>query len=121
MMQTSLLKGSFLNLVSLCGSAKIDICRNYEIHFGKIASGDEDIFERSGAEELHNHTNALAVAWEGAGGARATRFMGIPYLEIRGLTDVADNEAPVIFDENLKVIMPRIALVVASLQSMSPN
>jgi adenosylhomocysteine nucleosidase len=91
----------------------------FEIHFGKIASGDEDVIERSRAEELHDLTNALAVAWEGAGGARAARFMGIPYLEIRGLTDVADNEAPVIFDENLKVIMPRIALVVASLQSVS--
>jgi adenosylhomocysteine nucleosidase len=91
---------------------------NFQIHFGKVASGDEDIIERSRAEELRNLTNAVAVAWEGAGGARATRLMRIPYLEIRGLTDVADNEAPVVFDENLKVIMPRIALVVASLQSV---
>ncbi len=91
----------------------------YKIHFGKVASGDEDVIERARAQELHTLTNALAVAWEGAGGARATRFMGIPYLEIRGLTDVADNKAPIIFDENLKVIMPRIASVVVSLQTVS--
>jgi adenosylhomocysteine nucleosidase len=89
----------------------------FRIHFGKVASGDEDVIERSRAEELHNLTNALAVAWEGAGGARATHFMGVPYLEIRGLTDIADTDAPIIFDENLKIIMPRIASLVASLQS----
>lgn len=89
---------------------------DFKIHFGKVASGDEDVIERLRAEELHHLTGALAVAWEGAGGARAARFMGIPYLEIRGLTDVADNEAPIIFDENLKVIMPRIAALVVSLQ-----
>jgi adenosylhomocysteine nucleosidase len=92
---------------------------DFKIHFGKVASGDEDIIERARAEELHNLTNALAVAWEGAGGARATRFMGIPYLEIRGLTDVADNDAPIVFDENLKIIMPRIATLVANLQEGS--
>lgn len=92
---------------------------DFKIHFGKVASGDEDVIERSRAEELRNLTNALAVAWEGAGGARAARFMGIPYLEIRGLTDVADNDAPIVFDENLKIIMPRIASLVANLQERS--
>ena len=95
------------------------LSNDFKIYFGKVASGDEDIIEHSRAEELHCLTSALAVAWEGAGGARATRFMGIPYLEIRGLTDVDDNEAPIVFDENLKVIMPRIAALVASLQLTS--
>ena len=38
-------------------------------------------------------TGALAVAWEGAGGARACHFSGIPFLEIRGITDSADSDA----------------------------
>lgn len=92
---------------------------DFRIHFGIVASGDEDVIERARAEELHNLTNALAVAWEGAGGARAARFMGIPYLEIRGLTDVADSDAPIVFDENLKIIMPRIASLVVNLQKGS--
>ena len=46
--------------------------------------------------------------------------MGIPYLEIRGLTDVADNDAPIVFDENLKLIMPRIASLVAKMMHDSP-
>jgi adenosylhomocysteine nucleosidase len=89
----------------------------FKIHFGKVASGDEDVIERIRARELYNLTDALAVAWEGAGGARASKFMKIPYIEIRGLTDVADNDAPIVFDENLKIIMPRIALLVAKLQT----
>jgi adenosylhomocysteine nucleosidase len=90
---------------------------SYTIHFGKVASGDEDIIDRARARELEQFTGALAVAWEGAGGARAAAFMKVPYLEIRGLTDIADNDAPVIFDENVKIIMPRIAALVAKLTS----
>ena len=77
---------------------------SFKVHFGKVASGDEDIIERIRAQELNTLTGALAVAWEGAGGARASCFMGIPHLEIRGLTDIADNDAPIVFDENLKLI-----------------
>lgn len=89
----------------------------YRIHFGKIASGDEDVITRARARELREQTDALAVAWEGAGGARAAGFMKIPYLEIRGLTDVADNNSPVVFDENLKLVMPRIASLIAALRA----
>jgi len=65
---------------------------------------------RRGAElrELHN---ALAVAWEGIGGARASAFSGIPYLEIRGATDTANHEAPVVFYINLKIVMKNIAVL----------
>lgn len=90
---------------------------NFNIHFGKVASGDEDIVEPIRSLALHDLTGAIAVAWEGAGGARAAKFMKIPYLEIRGLTDLADSDAPGIFYENLKIIMPRIAALVAKLQT----
>jgi adenosylhomocysteine nucleosidase len=96
------------------------LSHGFKVHFGKVASGDEDVIEHCRAQELHTLTGALAVAWEGAGGARASRFMGIPYLEIRGLTDVADNDAPIVFDENLKLIMPRIASLVAKMMHDSP-
>jgi nucleoside phosphorylase len=55
-----------------------------------IASGDEDIVTIERAAELHTQTGAVAVAWEGAGVARACLFSQIPYLEIRGITDTAD-------------------------------
>jgi len=83
----------------------------FQVHFGIMAGGDEDVIDvRRGAElrELHN---ALAVAWEGIGGARASAFSGIPYLEIRGATDTANHEAPLVFYINLKIVMKNIAVL----------
>ena len=73
-----------------------------------MASGDEDIVERSRAEEIHGKTGAIAIAWEGAGGARASQFSGVPYLELRVISDAADHEAPKDFDENLENVMKHI-------------
>jgi adenosylhomocysteine nucleosidase len=80
----------------------------YGIHYGAIASGDEDIVDAARASELRTQTNAMAVAWEGAGGARACRFNNLPFLEVRGITDTASNSAPVDFAENLKVAMTNV-------------
>lgn len=55
-----------------------------------------------------------AVAWEGAGGARACKFSGVPFLEIRGITDAADHSAASDFEKNLEVAMYNIALLIVS-------
>jgi hypothetical protein len=36
---------------------------------------------------------------------------GVPYLEIRGATDTADHETPVVFDVNLKIVMRNLAVL----------
>jgi adenosylhomocysteine nucleosidase len=82
----------------------------FRVHCGLVASGDEDVVSKERAAELHEKTKALAVAWEGAGGARAALFNGKPYLEVRGITDVADTAAPVDFRANLKKAMEHAAL-----------
>jgi adenosylhomocysteine nucleosidase len=66
----------------------------FRLHMGTIASGDEDVVDATRAQELHKQTDALCVAWEGAGGAKAAQFNGIPFLEIRAVTDAADGAAP---------------------------
>lgn len=86
---------------------------NFKVHFGIMASGDEDVIDITRGAELYQAHNALAVAWEGIGGARACAFSEVPYLEIRGATDTADHEAPVVFDTNLKIVMKNIAFVLA--------
>jgi adenosylhomocysteine nucleosidase len=83
----------------------------FKVHFGIMAGGDEDVIEVMRATQLRELHNALAVAWEGVGGARACAFSEIPYLEIRGATDTANHEAPVIFYVNLKIVMRNIAHV----------
>ena len=37
----------------------------FSVHFGPIASGDEDVVETERKRALHESTGALAVAWEG--------------------------------------------------------
>ena len=83
----------------------------FNIHFGIMAGGDEDVIDVARGKELHKEHNALAVAWEGVGGARACAFSEVPYLELRGATDTADHAAPVVFDINLKVVMKNIAFL----------
>lgn len=61
---------------------------------------------------LHRLTGALAVAWEGAGGARACHFSGIPFVEIRGITDRADSDAASDFEANLGSAMGNVARLI---------
>lgn len=86
----------------------------FQVHFGPIASGDEDVVDADTRSMLHQRTGALAVAWEGAGGARACHFSGIPFVEIRGITDEADSDAASDFEENLGGAMENVATLIAS-------
>ena len=79
------------------------------VHFGPVASGDEDIMAAERRRQLHEQTAGLVAAWEGAGGARACAFSGLPYLEVRGVTDAADAGAATAFEDNLETAMNHIA------------
>jgi adenosylhomocysteine nucleosidase len=83
-------------------------------HVGKIASGDEDIIETDRGAELAALTGAIAVAWEGAGAARACMLTGTPWLEIRAVTDTADHTAPGDFETNLELAMTNIGTLLAA-------
>ena len=77
----------------------------FRIGFDIIASGDEDIVTSARAAQIRAQTGAVCVAWEGSGAARAAAFNGIGHLEIRGITDPADKEAPQNFARNLPIAM----------------
>ena len=92
---------------------------SFQLHFGPIASGDEDVIEVRRQEELKKLTDAIAVAWEGAGGARACQFSDIPFIEIRGISDGADSEAPSDFEKNLPMVMENLVILISSLSKES--
>jgi adenosylhomocysteine nucleosidase len=85
------------------------------LHFGAIASGDEDVIGAVRGQEIAKLTGAIAVAWEGAGGAKAAAFCKIPFLELRTVTDSADEHAPQHFRANIATGMQNIAAVLRSL------
>ena len=87
----------------------------FRVHFGPIASGDEGVSSRVRRDEIHARTEALAVAFEGAGGARAALFSGIPYLEVRGISDMAEGDVLRELVANLPDAMANVAEVVIRL------
>jgi adenosylhomocysteine nucleosidase len=84
------------------------------VHYGIVASGDEDIITTDRATALREATGAIAIAWEGAGGARASLFNALPFLELRGVTDTANHEAPADFHHNLRGVMTNLAAFIVS-------
>lgn len=89
----------------------------FDVHFGRIASGDEDVVDDDRARELREDTGALCVAWEGSGGARVADFNGLAFLEVRGVTDAADAEAAASFDETVTRVMGSVARLLTGLGS----
>ena len=85
------------------------IISGFQVAFGVIASGDEDVVTSERAQAIRDQTGAACVAWEGSGAARAALFNGIGSLEIRAVTDAADKEAPQRFDANLPIAMANLA------------
>jgi adenosylhomocysteine nucleosidase len=92
------------------------------IHFGAVASGDEDVIDVTRGQELMSLTNCIAVAWEGAGGARACKFNHKSYIELRGVTDTANHQASADFEANLATAMHNLAEVIVRWREMlQPN
>lgn len=85
---------------------------NFSTHFGAIASGDEDVVTLSRGQKLAQTTGCIAVAWEGAGGARACKFSQKRFVELRGVTDTADRNAATDFEVNLVTAMTNLTQLV---------
>ncbi len=93
---------------------------SFDVHFGIVASGDEGIVDPKRASELRVDTGAIAVAWEGAGGARAAEFSDLPFLEVRGISDGAGEDATSEFHENLPQAVQNVAVIVLTLAQILP-
>jgi len=87
---------------------------SFKVEFGVVASGDEDIVEAERRKSVREATGALAVAWEGAGGARACAFSQVPFIEIRGLTDAANHTAASDFEKNLELALGNVATLITT-------
>ncbi len=92
-------------------ATKIDA---FSVYFGPVASGDEDVVAAERRQALHHATGGLVVAWEGAGGARACKFSEAPFVEVRGVTDAADEGAAGDFEVHLEAAMKHVAMLFIS-------
>jgi len=60
-----------------------------KIVYGTILAGDQYIHCETTRERLHQEFNAKAVAMEGGAMAQVAERLGLPWLEIRALSDLA--------------------------------
>lgn len=94
---------------------KIATDTTFTVHYGPIASGDEDIIDAERVKQVQLSTGGLAVAWEGAGGARAARFYKTPYLEMRAITDFASGDVLEDFKRNIQAAMNNLGSILSRL------
>ena len=87
------------------------------VHRGCIASGDQFIASPEKSEAIADQFGAIAVEMEGAAAAHACRQIGLPLAVLRWISDAADDQAMIDFQEfldqvtelDLKVVQALVA------------
>ncbi|MCY7103990.1 5'-methylthioadenosine/adenosylhomocysteine nucleosidase [Streptococcus oralis] len=73
---------------------------NQKWHLGLVATGDSFIAGDDKIASIKSHfPDVLAVEMEGAAIAQAAQALGLPFLVIRAMSDNANHEASISFDE----------------------
>lgn len=75
---------------------------NITLKSGIVASGDAFVFNSDKKQWIAENFNACAVEMEGASIAVVSQLCGIPFCVIRSISDSADDNASVSFDEFLE-------------------
>lgn len=90
-------KSTFLNQPELsCESVLFENLRRVT-----CASGDQDVLSRELKDRIFGETGADVVTWESAGFFKACRALGVPFTEVRVVTDLANEAGAADFKENL--------------------
>lgn len=108
-------------LLSAFKSAQTSLLHDISVAYGPIASGDEGIDSTARAQELIDKTGGIVAAWEGAGGAKACDFAGVPYIEVRCVSDLADEDAMTDFRENTPKAMNNLARLMTCFRESRMN
>ncbi|MCI6712974.1 MAG: 5'-methylthioadenosine/S-adenosylhomocysteine nucleosidase, partial [Clostridium sp.] len=97
------------HLVNL--SKKILKNNNYTFYTGTIASGDIFCTDKKQSNKIANEFEALCVEMEGASIAQVCHLCHIPFLVIRCISDVPNNNNVITYEEFLDISSQKIALV----------
>lgn len=110
--------GDYINadeeLVNLANKV-ITSTENTHVKTGTIASGDIFITDQNISKEINKEFAALCVEMEGASIAQVAKLCNIPFLILRSISDVPNNNNKVTYEEFLEESTKIIAKVVNNL------
>jgi len=96
---------------------------SWKVEKGLIVSGDSFVANTGEIERIHKHfPKALVTEMEGAAVAQTCAQFDIPFAVIRAVSDTADEEADISFDEFVRLAGKLSAeLVLALIENLSKN
>jgi len=98
------------NLIEIANSSISEIGLNFVN--GRIISGDQFINSKEKIKELRDVFNADAVEMEGASVAQVCYLFNTPFVVIRSISDKADDNSHVDFNEFVKIAADNSAKIV---------
>lgn len=86
-------------LVRIAQEAAAESQEEYKVILGRVASGDQFIGTKEGKEKIKKYVQGDCAEMEGAAIAHACWLNRIPFVVIRAISDSADEEANMSYDQ----------------------
>lgn len=98
-------------LIKLTNSLELD----YKLITGIVGSADLFLSDSEKAKELNSKMGIVCVEMEGAAIAQVSQLNNIPFLVVRGISDVQNNNNKIDFNQYLKIVSVQVAKLILSL------
>ena len=102
-------------LINICLEAGKEGIKEHQILVGRIVTGDQFIASAEKTEWLDRYFGAFACEMEGASIAQVCHLNKVPFVVIRSISDNADSEAAVSFDEFLETAVENATVILEGL------
>ena len=99
-------------LVRLAQEAGAETAEGYQILLGRVASGDQFIGTKDGKDRIRKTVQGDCAEMEGAAIAHACWLNRIPFVIIRAISDGADEEADLSYEQFVLLAAKRSSLLV---------
>lgn len=99
-------------LFTIAHSVAVKLFGENKVFTGRIISRDEFVASTEKVNKLREIFNAECVEMEGAAVAHVCEILNTPFVILRSISDKADNEAGMTFDEFVKIAAKNSKLIV---------
>ncbi len=104
-------------LVKIAQEAAAESQENYKVILGRVASGDQFIGTKEGKERIRKYVQGDCAEMEGAAIAHACWLNRIPFVVIRAISDGADDEANMSYEQFVLLAAKRSSELVEKMLS----